>query len=128
MIDTYSAALAFIHGRTQFKKAPTLSRMHQFLHELGDPQLKVAGIHVAGTNGKGSTVANLRELFMADGLTVGTFTSPFIVRFNERISVDGTPSAMKNLLVWCNRFNRSLPSLTRHWQVGAPQNLRSLPQ
>lgn len=53
MIDTYSAALAFIHGRTQFKKAPTLSRMRQFLHELGDPQLKVAGIHVAGTNGKG---------------------------------------------------------------------------
>ena len=38
MIDTYSAALAFIHGRTQFKKAPTLSRMRQFLHELGDPQ------------------------------------------------------------------------------------------
>ncbi|KLD57752.1 hypothetical protein WP50_31410 [Lactiplantibacillus plantarum] len=45
MIDTYSAALAFIHGRTQFKKAPTLSRMRQFLHELGDPQLKVVAAY-----------------------------------------------------------------------------------
>lgn len=53
---------------------------------------------MAGTNGKGSTVANLRELFMADGLTVGTFTSPFIVRFNERISVDGTPISDEELV------------------------------
>lgn len=92
MVSTaYEAALAFIHGRTKFKKIPTLTRMRRFLAELGNPQLQVHGIHVAGTNGKGSTVADLRELLMADGLTVGTFTSPFIVRFNERISVDGQP-------------------------------------
>jgi len=120
MIDTYSAALAFIHGRTQFKKAPTLSRMRQFLHELGDPQLKVAGIHVAGTNGKGSTVANLRELFMADGLTVGTFTSPFIVRFNERISVDGTPISDEELVGLVQQIQPIVAKLDATLASGGP--------
>lgn len=120
MIETYSAALAFIHGRTQFKKAPTLSRMRQFLHELGDPQLKVTGIHVAGTNGKGSTVANLRELFMADGLTVGTFTSPFIVRFNERISVDGIPISDEELVSLVQRIQPVVTKLDATLSSGGP--------
>ena len=120
MIETYSAALAFIHGRTQFKKAPTLSRMRQFLHELGDPQLKVHGIHVAGTNGKGSTVANLRELFMADGLTVGTFTSPFIVRFNERISVDGCPISDDDLVRLVQQIQPVVAQLDATLPSGGP--------
>lgn len=90
-IQNYDDALAFIHGRTKFKKIPTLKRMRRFLKELGNPQEKLSYLHVTGTNGKGSTVAMLRSLLMASGLTVGTFTSPFIVRFNERISLDGQP-------------------------------------
>ena len=90
-IQNYDDALAFIHGRTKFKKIPTLKRMRRFLKELGNPQEKLSYLHVTGTNGKGSTVAMLRSLLMASGLTVGTFTSPFIVRFNERISLNGQP-------------------------------------
>lgn len=89
MIANYEAAIAFIHGRTQFKKSPSLGRMSLFMQRLGNPQDNIAMVHVAGTNGKGSTVAFLRELLIAQGLSVGTYTSPFIVKFNERISLNG---------------------------------------
>ena len=91
MIDTYTQALDFIHGRTKLKKIPTLKRMRRFLDELGAPDKRVRAIHIAGTNGKGSTLAFLRNILQQDGLTVGSFTSPFLIRFNERISVNGVP-------------------------------------
>lgn len=90
-IKTYEDALKFIHGRTQFKKIPTLKRMRILMQQLGNPQDKLQMIHVTGTNGKGSTVAILRSLFMSQGQQVGTFTSPFLTRFNERISLNGEP-------------------------------------
>lgn len=90
-IQNYDDALAFIHGRTKFKKIPTLKRMRRFLQELGNPQENLDYLHITGTNGKGSTTAMLRSMLMAAGLSVGTFTSPFIVRFNERISLNGQP-------------------------------------
>nr|WP_137624746.1 folylpolyglutamate synthase/dihydrofolate synthase family protein [Lactiplantibacillus pingfangensis] len=120
MIENYDQALAFIHGRTKFKKMPTLARMRQFLQALGDPQLKVNGIHVAGTNGKGSTVANLRELFMADGLTVGTYTSPFITRFNERISVDGEPISDADLVALVQQVQPVVAKLDAELPTGGP--------
>ncbi|MFC6207437.1 bifunctional folylpolyglutamate synthase/dihydrofolate synthase [Levilactobacillus tongjiangensis] len=104
MVKTYAEALQFIHGRDRFKKKPTLTRMREFMRLLGDPQDKLEMIHVAGTNGKGSTVAFLRDLFMADGQTVGTFTSPFITRFNERISTNGVPISDADLLATVNQI------------------------
>ncbi|MFT8823898.1 MAG: folylpolyglutamate synthase/dihydrofolate synthase family protein [Liquorilactobacillus mali] len=86
--DDYEQAISFIHGRTKFKKIPTLARMRLFLKYLGNPEAGLEVIHVTGTNGKGSTVAFLRELLEEQGLKVGTFTSPFIVRFNERIQIN----------------------------------------
>lgn len=64
MIKTYDEALSFIHGRTQFKKIPTLTRMKRFLAELGNPQEGLKYIHVTGTNGKGSTVAMMRSALL----------------------------------------------------------------
>ena len=89
MISTYEEALNFIHGRPRFKKRPTLARMRRLLAELGNPQEDLAYIHVTGTNGKGSTVAMIRSMLLASGLDVGSFTSPFITRFNERIEYNG---------------------------------------
>lgn len=120
MITNYEEALAFIHGRTKFKKIPTLKRMRRFLKELGDPQQQVRGVHVAGTNGKGSTVADLRELFMADGLTVGTFTSPFIIRFNERISIDGQPISDADLVELVQQIQPVVAKLDAELPEGGP--------
>ena len=70
MIQNYADALAFIHGRTKFKKIPTLKRMRRFLAELGNPQEGLHYIHVTGTNGKGSTVAMLRSMLTSESNTM----------------------------------------------------------
>ena len=59
--------------------------------KLGSPEKKLKVIHIGGTNGKGSTVTYLRSILNEAGYKVGTFTSPYIETFNERISVNGAP-------------------------------------
>lgn len=66
-----------------------LDRMEELLHRLGDPHKKLKYIHVAGTNGKGSTCAMLASILTCAGYKTGLYTSPFINRFNERVQVDG---------------------------------------
>ena len=69
----------------------SLGRMHRLCAALGDPQRRMPSVvHVAGTNGKGSTVAVLRAIAEAAGLRVHVFTSPHLVRFAERIRLAGT--------------------------------------
>lgn len=119
-IVTYEDALAFIHGRTQFKKIPTLKRMQLLMHQLGDPQKNLQMIHVAGTNGKGSTVAFLRSLFMAQGLRVGTFTSPFLTRFNERISFNNIPIADEQLVNLTQEISPIIDHLDQTLPEGGP--------
>ena len=58
---------------------------------MADPHLAYPVIHVTGTNGKGSTVQMISKLLMAQGLTVGTYTSPHLERINERIKRNGEP-------------------------------------
>ena len=71
-----------------------LERVERVLDRLGHPQNRIGrSLHVAGTNGKGSTVAYLRALGEAEGFSVNSYTSPHLVRFNERISVHGKPIA-----------------------------------
>lgn len=65
-----------------------LSRIRRLLDEIGNPQRQLRTIHVAGTNGKGSTCAIIASILQAYGYRVGLFTSPHLVRFNERIRID----------------------------------------
>jgi dihydrofolate synthase/folylpolyglutamate synthase len=68
----------------------SLDRMRTLCAVLGDPQLRLPPVvHVAGTNGKGSTVAFIRAMAEAAGLRVHAYTSPHLVRFNERIRLAG---------------------------------------
>ena len=97
-IETYADALAFIHGRPRVKKQPTLARMRDFLAALGHPEAGQTYLHVTGTNGKGSVVAMSAAMLAASGLTVGTFTSPFITRFNERIAINDQPISDADLV------------------------------
>jgi len=71
--------------------APTLERIRALCHLLGDPERSYPVVHVTGTNGKGSTAKILTELFMAAGLSVGTYTSPNLARVNERLTRNGGP-------------------------------------
>ena len=85
----YEEALSFIHSNFWQGSKPGLSRTQELLDKMGNPQNTLRFVHVAGTNGKGSFCAMLTEILIAAGYTVGTYTSPYILRFNERIKVNG---------------------------------------
>ncbi|MDQ0158764.1 bifunctional folylpolyglutamate synthase/dihydrofolate synthase [Alkalibacillus salilacus] len=84
-------AITWIHKQLPFGIKPGLTRINMLLDELGNPQHQIKTIHVAGTNGKGSTTSFLSHILREDGYDVGTFTSPYIETFNERISLNHQP-------------------------------------
>jgi dihydrofolate synthase/folylpolyglutamate synthase len=86
---TYEQALDYIHSVCWKGSRPGLARITELMDKLGNAQNTLKFIHVAGTNGKGSTSAMLASVLGRAGYKVGLFTSPFIVRFNERMRIDG---------------------------------------
>jgi len=84
----YDEAIEFIHGTYKFGSKLGLDNMRILLELMGNPHDKLKYIHVAGTNGKGSTVSFISSVLMEAGYKVGIYTSPFIQRFTERIKVN----------------------------------------
>lgn len=114
---TYQEALEWIHGQLKFGIKPGLERMAWMLEELGNPQDILKAVHIVGTNGKGSTVNALQTIFSQAGYEVGTFTSPFIIDFKERISVNGQMISEEDLLGLVERVKpvvERLPKETEH--------------
>ena len=86
---TLDEALHYIHAVCWKGSIPGLERITALLEAMGHPERKCKFVHVAGTNGKGSTCAMLASIFQAAGYKTGLYTSPFIVEFGERIQVNG---------------------------------------
>lgn len=86
---TYQETLEWIHSVQWRGSKPGLSRTRELLARLGDPHRELKFVHVAGTNGKGSTCACLASALQAAGCRVGLYTSPFLTKFNERMQVNG---------------------------------------
>lgn len=86
---TVQEALTYIHSYFWKGSIPGLSRTQALLNLLGNPEKKLRFIHVAGTNGKGSTAAMLASILRCAGYRTGLYTSPYINRFHERMQVDG---------------------------------------
>ena len=82
-------ALEYIHNVSWLRTIPGLERERELLDRIGNPHRGMKYIHVAGTNGKGSTAAMLQSILTHAGYKTGLYTSPYILRFNERIQVDG---------------------------------------
>ncbi len=96
--DDLPQALEWLDSHIDFEASmptrralPTLERMRELVDLLGDPQSAYPSLHITGTNGKGSTAAMATALLGAQGLTVGTYTSPNLSRVNERIARNGQP-------------------------------------
>ena len=85
---TYSDAIRFLYSLRWFGAKFGLDNSYKLAALAGDPQKRLRFIHVAGTNGKGSTCAMLESIYRAAGLRVGLFTSPHLVAFGERIQVN----------------------------------------
>lgn len=88
---TGQEAAELIHQRAWVGQKPGLERIRRLLGRLGDPQKELKFVHIAGSNGKGSTAAMIASVLTAAGLKTGLYTSPHLWRFHERFQVDGVP-------------------------------------
>ena len=103
MFQSYDEAVDWIHSLLNHGIKPGLERMEWMLAQLGNPERRLKTVHVGGTNGKGSTVTYLRTVLEESGYEVGTFTSPYIETFTERIAVNGEPISEDDLITLCNQ-------------------------
>lgn len=108
MFATIEEALAYIHSRPKFHRENKLTLMKQALALFDNPQDTFPSIHVTGTNGKGSVSHLISELLVAHGYQVGLFTSPFILRFNERIQLNNQQIGDADLLQLVNQVKTKL--------------------
>ena len=91
MFRTYEDAVNYILEVPRFTSKTSLDHTRRLLELLGDPEEGQKILHIAGTNGKGSVCAALDAMLRAGGHTVGMFTSPHLIRINERFQINGEP-------------------------------------
>ena len=108
--SAYRDALRRLFARTGGAWRLGLERVSELLALLGNPHVTYPVFHVAGTNGKGSTVATLDAMLRGSGLRVGRYTSPHLVDFAERVVVNGAPMPHDAITAWLRRWE---PELTR---------------
>jgi dihydrofolate synthase/folylpolyglutamate synthase len=116
-VKTYKETLAYIYGLGRFGMRPGLERITALLHAFDDPQDRVQIIHVAGTNGKGSTAAFLAAILSSAGYRVGLFTSPHLIRFTERIRVNEAEIGEEDVVRLINRLTASAPVATTFFEL-----------
>ncbi|MBB6448343.1 dihydrofolate synthase/folylpolyglutamate synthase [Geomicrobium halophilum] len=124
-METYEEVMSWLKGAQAFGLKPGLNRMEYILSALHHPERRLPSIHIGGTNGKGSTIAYLRSILGESGLNVGTFTSPYVVEFEERISVNGIPIHQDDLISAANAIAPHAEALAKtEW--GAPTEFELL--
>lgn len=108
--DLYSRLQAFHRvGSSAYK--PGLQNVSALAEAFGNPHRKFRTIHVAGTNGKGSTAHLLASVLSAAGYSTGLYTSPHLVDFNERIRINGSPISHTEVIDFVERFSRMKTSV-----------------
>lgn len=85
---SYTSAVSYLYELQKHSIKLGLDRTEKLLAALGEPQRRFLSVHVAGTNGKGSTAAMIASILMSNGFRVGLFTSPHLVSFTERIRIN----------------------------------------
>ncbi|MEX2461489.1 MAG: folylpolyglutamate synthase/dihydrofolate synthase family protein [Paenibacillaceae bacterium] len=115
----YNEAIEWIIGRIPFGIRPGLARMEALMERLGNPEHRLKFIHVAGTNGKGSTCAFLTEVLIQSGYDVGTFTSPYIEKYTSRMQYNGVNIPEADLLQLCNKLKPHVDAIAET-ELGSP--------
>lgn len=126
MIQNYDDAINYIHGRNKWAKKNTFARIDDLLEALGNPQDQLKYVHITGTNGKGSVARMTEQLLLEHGLKVGLFTSPFIMRFNERIQINNKPISDQDLTRIMQRMEPILIKLDQTLPDGGPTEFETL--
>lgn len=91
-------AIEYIHSVFWKGSIPGLERTQELLAKMGNPEKSLKFVHIAGTNGKGSTAAMTASILRKAGYRTGLYTSPYIYRFHERMQVDGVEIADEDLI------------------------------
>lgn len=115
----YAQAVDWITSLIPFGIKPGLKRMDQLMEMLDHPYRRLKFIHVAGTNGKGSTCAFLSQVLIQCGYTVGTFTSPYIEKFTNRIQCNGKDIKEEDLLSLVNLIKPLVEEIATS-ELGSP--------
>lgn len=110
-LTRYSSALDYLFARTTGSVRFGLERTRALLAEMGDPHLAYPVLHLAGTNGKGSSVATADALLRSRGIRAGRYTSPHLVDFRERIAVNGEPITEDEVLSFVDEWTPTVERL-----------------
>lgn len=105
---TYKEALDFIYSRRDLGTKLGLENMQKLLERLGNPHKKLKFIHVAGTNGKGSTTAFIANVLMANGFKTGMYISPFVRCFTERIQINNVHISKEELAMHAEKVKDAI--------------------
>ena len=97
--------LAHLYGLRRLGIKVGLEHTNELLRRCGSPHRGLKTIHIAGTNGKGSTAAMIQAILRENGLKVGLYTSPHLIRFNERIRINGLPISDEYIIEFMAQFN-----------------------
>ena len=104
----YNDTLNYIHTIPKFRRPLGNANLEKLLSILGDPQKQLKFVHIAGTNGKGSTAAMTAEILKQSGYKTGLFTSPFIEFFNERMKINGENISDSDLISYVGRVKKAM--------------------
>ena len=123
---TYQEALDYIYSYIDYERMARprdpagydLRRTEELLARIGSPHLKARSVHIAGTNGKGSTAAMLASVLTASGYTTGLYTSPHLSRLNERIRVDGRLISDDELIALVEKLKGDAEAVSRKATYG----------
>ncbi|WP_042164760.1 bifunctional folylpolyglutamate synthase/dihydrofolate synthase [Paenibacillus gorillae] len=118
-LRTYAEAVDWINGLIPFGIRPGLERIAKLLELAGNPQRRLKFIHIAGTNGKGSTCAFLTSILIKSGYDVGTFTSPYITKFTNRFQYNGEDIEEETLLALANELKPFVEEISAT-ELGSP--------
>lgn len=119
VIAAKAEAIDWIHSLKTLGIKPGLARMEWMLGRLGHPERRLKFIHIAGTNGKGSTVSFISQVLKKSGYCVGTYTSPYLISFTDRIKVNGVDISDDDLVAMLNKIIPLAGELEKT-ELGAP--------
>ena len=111
---TVQEVIDYIHSANWMGSVPCLSRTENLLSMMGNPEKKLKFVHIAGTNGTGSTAAMAASILTKAGYKTGLYTSPYIYRFHERMQIDGEQISDEDLVEIAEFVKPLADSLEQH--------------
>ena len=111
-LQTIEETLKYLQFDNWEQSAPGLARSRELLGLLGNPEQKLKFVHIAGTNGKGSTAAMLASVLQRAGYRTGLYTSPHLLRFHERMRVNGEEIDDNSLISLTNTVRNAAESMS----------------